>query len=161
MLEYDPGLAIYAIITFLVLFVLLWKLAWPKIIGAIEEREEKIRNSLEEAEKAREAAERTTAEYQEMIAKAREESAEIIRKGTEQAEKVREDLIAKAKDDATKFVENTKKELELERDKAIQEMKLKVVDLSVAIATKIVKTSLTEEKQMELARQALKEMELN
>lgn len=161
MLQFDPGLSIWTIITFLVLLFVLWKTAWPPILSALDAREAKIRTSLEEAEKAKEEAERIMAEYKDMIAKANKESAEIIKKGTTQAEKVREELIAQAKEDAYKLIENAKKDFERERDKAVQDMKSKVIDISVSIATKIIETSLTKKKQMELARKAILEMELN
>ncbi len=161
MLSFDPGLAIWAIITFVVLLIVLGKAVWPKILSALDERETKIRTSLEEAEKAKVEAERVMAEYKEMIAKARQESAEIMKQGAEQAEKVREELIAKAKEDASKFIENAKKELELEQEKAIQEMKAKTIGISVSIATKIIQDALSQEKQIDLARQALQEMETN
>ncbi|MFC1728736.1 F0F1 ATP synthase subunit B [candidate division KSB1 bacterium] len=161
MLQFEPGLAIYTIITFLVLFVMLWKTAWPKILSAIEERETKIRTSLENAEKARQEAERTMAEYKKMIANARQESAEIIKESSEKAEKVREDLIAAAKADAVKLIENTKKELEREQQKAVQEMKARTVDISISIAERIIRSSLTRDQQLELARKALQDMEMN
>jgi len=161
MLSFEPGLAIWTLITFVILLVILGKTAWPKILSALEERENKIRTSLEDAEKAREAAERATEDYNALIAKSKTESAEIIRQSRDQAEKVREDLIAQAKEEAANLVEKTKKELDQEREKAIQEMKKKAVDLSMVIATKIIESSLTKEKQLELARQALQEMEMN
>jgi len=159
MLKFEPGLAIYTIITFLVLFVVLWKTAWPKILSALEERDARIRTSLEEADKAKEEAERIMAEYKDMLAKARKESSEIIRQGTEKAEQVREELIVKAREDAASLMEKTRKDLDRERDKAIQEMKVKSIDLSVAIAAKIITSSLTKEQQAALAREAFKEME--
>ncbi len=159
MLEFDPGLNIWLLITFFLLLIVLWKFAWPQILKAMEDREERIRTSLDEAEKAREAAERITSEYKEMITKAKKESAEIIQQGTAQAEKVREDLIAKAKEDAVILVDKAKRELEMEKDKAIAEMKEKAIDLSVAISAKIITSTLNDDQQRDLARQAIQEME--
>ena len=161
MLHFEPGLAIWAIITFILLLVALYFTAWPAIFSMIEKRDKKIKQSLEDAEKAREAVERTTAEYKEMIANAKKEAAEIIKKGAERAEKVREELIEKANEDARSVIEKTTKQLELERDKAVSELKEQAVNLSVSIAGKIITASLSNEQQIELARKALREMEMN
>lgn len=159
MLNFEPGLAIWTIITFLVLLFILGKTAWPRILSALEEREERIRTSLAEAEKAKEDAERMIAETKEMLGKAKKEVAEIVKQGAEKAEKVREDLIEKAAEDAKTLVEKTKIELEREREKAIEDLKNRTVDLSVAIAARIISSSLTPEQQTGIARQAIKDME--
>ena len=159
LLKFEPGLAAWAIVTFLFLFGLLYYLVWPKLLAFLEERENHIRGSLEEAEKARREAERITAEYRNMISRAKTESVEIIRQAQEQSEKVREQLIAHAKTDAKSIVDKTIHELELEREKAVAELKTRAVNLSVAIAAKIITSSLTLEQQARLAHQALKEME--
>jgi len=159
MLKFEPGLAIWTIISFLGLLFLLWKFAWPRILSALEEREERIRKSIDEAEKAKEEAERMIAETKEMLGKAKKEAVGIVKQGTEKAEKVREDLIAKASEDAKTLVEKTKIELEREREKAIGDLKKRTIDLSVAVAAKIISSSLTPEQQTGIARRAIKDME--
>jgi len=159
MLNFETGLAIWTIITFLILLFILGKTAWPRILSALEEREGRIRTSLDEAEKAKEDAERMIAETKEMLGKAKKEVAEIVKQGAERAEKVREDLIEKAAEDAKTLVEKTKIELEREREKAIEDLKNRTVDLSVAIAARIISSSLTPEQQTGIARQAIKDME--
>ena len=160
-LSFEPGLAIWTIITFLVLLIILGKTAWPKILAALNERENSIRSALADAEKAREEADRSIADTKEMLNEARKESAGIVQQGVERAEKVREDLIAKAGDEARALIERTKHELELEREKAVSELKNRAVDLSVAIAAKIITSSLTPEQQEELARRSIKNLESN
>ncbi|GAI74109.1 unnamed protein product [marine sediment metagenome] len=132
---------------------------WPKILTALNEREEKIRLSLAEAEKAREEAEHIRVEYNELVREAKKEASEILKKGIEQAGTMREEMIAKAAEDAKKIVDKTKIELERVREKSATELKNRAVQLSIAIAEKIITTSLTPEKQAELARKALKDME--
>ncbi|MCP4726071.1 MAG: F0F1 ATP synthase subunit B [bacterium] len=161
MLDFAPGLTIWSLITFFILFLALAKFAWPQILKAMEDREERIRTSIDDAEKAREEAEKIKAEYKDMIDNAKKESAEIIKQGADKAEKVREELVEKAREDAAGIIEKTKRELELERDKAVSEMKERAIDLSVAISAKIITSALDEEKQKELARQAIQEMESN
>lgn len=159
MLQFEPGLAIWTIITFLILVILLWWKVWPRILSALEEREEKIKTALSDAEKAQQEAVQKMEETKEMLNKARKEASEIVKKGADRAEKVREELIAKAEDDARSLVERTKNELDLERQKAVSELRERAVDLSVAIAAKIIDSSITPEQQTDLARQSIKDIE--
>jgi F-type H+-transporting ATPase subunit b len=159
LLQFEPGLVIWAIVTFFVLLLALYFTAWPKLLSFLENRENYIRSSLEDAEKARQAAERITAEYKDMISLAKKESIDILKQTRAQADKVREELLAKAREDAKRILDKTIREFELERDKAIIELKNRAVNLSVAIAGKIIMSSLTSEQQTDLAMQALKEMD--
>lgn len=159
MLQFEPGLAIWTIITFLILVILLWWKVWPRILSALEEREEKIKTALSDAEKAQQEAVQKMEETKEMLNKARKEASEIVKKGADRAEKVREELIAKAEDDARSLAERTKNELDLERQKAVSELRERAVDLSVAIAAKIIDSSITPEQQTDLARQSIKDIE--
>ena len=159
MLQFEPGLAIWTIITFLILVILLWWKVWPRILSALEEREEKIKTALSDAEKAQQEAVQKMVETKEMLNKARKEASEIVKQGADRAEKVREELIAKAEDDARSLVERTKNELDLERQKAVSELRERAVDLSVAIAAKIINSSITPEQQTDLARQSIKDIE--
>jgi F-type H+-transporting ATPase subunit b len=159
LLQFEPGLVIWAIVTFFVLLLALYFTAWPKLLSFLENRENYIRSSLEDAEKARQAAERITAEYKDMILQAKKESVDILKQTRAQADKVREELLAKAREDAKRILDKTIREFELERDKAIIELKNRAVNLSVAIAGKIIMSSLTSEQQTDLAMQALKEMD--
>ncbi len=160
LLDISTGILIATLTVFVIVLLAMSKF-WPKMVKLIEDREETIRSSLANAEKAKEEAEKIQVQYQEMIAKAKQESGEIIKNGTVQAEKVKDELIANAKEESKQIVENTRKEMELEREKAVQELKAKIVDISIVIATKVIKSSMTDEKQAELAREALKEMEMN
>jgi F-type H+-transporting ATPase subunit b len=159
MLQFEPGLAIWTIVTFLILFIALWRLVWPKILLTLEEREESIKTALSEAKNAQVEAEQKFEETKEMLNKARKEAQDIIKQGAKRAETVREELIKKASEEARSIVEKTKIELEREREKAISELKERAVNLSVAIAAKIISSSLTAEQQADLAKQAIKDLE--
>ena len=152
MLVFEPGLAIWTIITFLILLAALWWKVWPRILSALEEREEKIKTALSDAEKAQQEAEKKIEETKEMLNKARKEAQKIVKQGADRAEIVRDELIEKASEEAKSIVEKTKKDLERERDKAVSELKERAVDLSVAIAAKIINSSLTSEQQSDLAK---------
>ncbi len=159
MLQFEPGLAIWTIITFIVLLLLLSKTAWPKILSVLDERENKIKSSIEDAEKARDDAEKMIEEHKNILDNAKKEAAEIIRKGNERAEKIHEEARELAKEEARNLIQSTKVELEREREKTIVDLKDRAADLSVAVAAKIIGSSLTPEQHLEHARNAIREMD--
>jgi F-type H+-transporting ATPase subunit b len=160
MLQFEPGLAIWTLVTFLFLLLLLAKTVWPIILSTLDERENKIRSSIDNAEKAKLDAKKILGEHKAMLDNAKKEAAEIIKKGSDRAEKIHEEALTKAKKDAQSLIENTKIEMEREREKAFAELKNRAADLSVSVAAKIIGSSLSNEQQLERARIAIKEMEL-
>src|SRR5262249_13916510 len=92
----DPGLFIWTIITFLVLLALLAKFAWKPLLKALEKREETIRKSLEDAQKAKEELERLQSESAQIIRQARVDAETIIARTRADADKLAEELRHKA-----------------------------------------------------------------
>jgi F-type H+-transporting ATPase subunit b len=93
----DPGLFIWTILTFLVLLALLAKFAWRPLLAALDTRQEAIKKSLEDAEKAKQELARLQHESTKIIEQARVDAESILAKTRSDAERLREDLKAKAK----------------------------------------------------------------
>ena len=126
-----PGLYIWTIITFLLLFYVLAKFAWKPLLSMLEQRENLIKDSLENAEKAREELDKLNAESEAIISKARSEAQSILSEGKAAADKIKEDTITKAKDEASKIREDAQHQIQVEKDKAISDIRKEVVDLSL------------------------------
>jgi len=133
---------VWGAISFVLLFGVLGKFAYPAIKKSIEERTEKIRNSLDDAEKAKVDAEGVLAEYNRQLADARAESARIIEEARTQAEQVRRDLIAKAEADATELRQRTAEQAAAERDRVMGELQGQVAALAIELAEKVVESNL-------------------
>jgi F-type H+-transporting ATPase subunit b len=159
MLQFEPGLMVWTIIIFLLLVVLLRKLAWKPIVGALDERTKHIKDSLEKAEAAQLAAENARAEYEAMMAKASKEAQELIARGRKAAEATRDEIVAKAHSESEQLRQRTIKEIDLARQKALEEIKHTAAQLSVDIAGKIIGRSLAAKDHQDLIRQALHEMQ--
>jgi F-type H+-transporting ATPase subunit b len=159
MLQFEPGLMVWTIIIFLLLVVLLRKLAWKPIVGALDERTKHIKDSLEKAEAAQRAAENARAEYESMMAKASKEAQELIARGRKAAEATRDEIVAKAQSESEQLRQRTIKEIDLARQKALEEIKHTAAQLSVDIAGKIIGRSLVAKDHQDLIRQALHEMQ--
>lgn len=156
LVQLDPGLFVWTIITFLILLTLLSKFAWKPLLNALEKREDEITNSLKNAEKARKELERLTTEGDEIIAQARSEAQAIVSEGKKAADQLKESTLLKAKEEAVTNLEQAKEQIQVEKDKAIAEIKGEVVGLSLSIAEKLVKKNLNEEDNKSLINESLK-----
>ena len=155
----DPGLFIWTILTFLVLLFLLAKFAWGPLLKALEERQEMIRKSLDDADRAKQELERLHQESAQIIAEARGEAQSIVAKSRAAAETVREDLKQKAKEEADALVRGAQRQIQLETARAIQQIRHEVVDLSLAVASKLIKKNLTQEDNDALIQDSLSQID--
>ncbi len=130
-------------LAFIVLFVLLWKFAFPAIIGMLDKRSEAIRESLEKAEQTKVEAERLLEEYKQQMAEARGEAGKVIEQGRKVAESMKEEIVAKANEQAAGIVAKAHEVMEAEKKAAISELQASVADLSVAVAGKLIGEKLT------------------
>jgi F-type H+-transporting ATPase subunit b len=158
LLKVDPGLLLWTIITFAVLVLLMWKTAWRPIVDSLDARAEKVRGDIENAEKAREEAEKVLAAHRQEMAKARDEAADIISKGREEAEKMKNEIVEKANKEASGVVDRARKEVELAKNNALAEIKNEVVLLSTEIAAKIISKNINPDDQKALVQEALNKM---
>ena len=155
LVQLDPGLYIWTILTFLLLFFLLTKFAWKPLLKALAEREEKIRSSLEKADEAQQKLERLGAEGEEIIGKARAEAQSIVSDGKKASEKVRGEIETKAKEKANTIVTQAEKQITAEKEKAISDIRSEVAALSIRIAEKIIRKNLSQKDNMALINESL------
>lgn len=130
-------------IAFLVLFVILWKVAFPPITKMLEKRTSTIKESLERAEETKVEAERLLADYKQQMAEARGEAAKVIEQGRKVAEAMKDEIVAKANGEAAGIVAKAHEAMTAEKKAAIAELQAEVADLSVAVAGKIIGEKLT------------------
>ena len=156
LVQLDPGLFVWTIITFLILLGVLTRFAWKPLLKALETRENEISQSLEDAKKAKQELERLSAESDEIIAKARSEAQGIVSEGKKAAEQLTANTLNKAKEEAMANLSAAKEQIKIERDKAIVEIKGEVVNLSLSIAEKLVKKNLSKEDNKSLIDESLK-----
>ena len=155
----DPGLFIWTILTFVVLVALLARFAWRPLLEALERRQATIAQSLDDAQRARQELERLQRESAQMMAAARTEAEAIIARSRSDAEALREELKQKARSEAATIVKNAERQIQLETARAIQQIRHEAVDLSVAIASKILRRQVSREDNEALIQEALKQAE--
>jgi F-type H+-transporting ATPase subunit b len=141
---------IWGTAAFLVLFLAMLKWGVPAVKNMEAAREERIRNDLEGAEKARTEAEGEKAQYLAQIAGANEEAGRIIEEARQSAEQVRRDLIARAEADAVEIRDRAQTEIAAQQQRAMAELKTDVAQLSIDLAERIVEHNLDRDTQLRL-----------
>ncbi|MBI3048181.1 MAG: F0F1 ATP synthase subunit B [Acidobacteria bacterium] len=155
----DPGLFIWTILTFLVLVALLARFAWRPLMEALERRQATIARSLEDARRAQQELERLQRESAQMMAGARAEAEAIVSRSRSDAEALREELKQKARAEAAAIVRNAERQIQLETARAVQQIRQEAIDLSVAIASKILRRQVSKEDNEGLIEETLKQVE--
>ena len=155
LVQLDPGLFIWTILTFLILLGVLAKFAWNPLLKMLKDREDLIRSSLEDAEKAQTELANLNAEREEIINKARSEAQSILSEGKVAASKLKDETLKAAKDQAKSILTDAEKQIRIEKHKAIEEIKSEVVDLSLSVATKLIKKNISREDNQTLIDESL------
>lgn len=155
MLNIEPGLLIWTIITFLALLFVLRKVAWKPLLAALEQRETSIRDALDEAQRARQEAQELLAENQRILAEANREAARILDQGREEAERLRLSITEQARQEAQRLVEEARQEIEREKQAAVRDLKSTAADLALAAAGRLLETAVTGDEHRRLVTEFL------
>jgi F-type H+-transporting ATPase subunit b len=155
LLAVSPGLAIWTAISFLLLFLILWRFAWKPIVSALDARADRIRKDLETAASSRKEAEEMFYKHKSMIEYARDEALKIVGEGRGEAEQMKAEILEKANLEANEMIQRAKREIDLAREKAVQDIKSEIVNISTEIASKIIERNLKPEDQKALVENEL------
>ena len=153
-----PSLAIY-LVNFLLVLLLLYLFAYKPILRLMDQRAERIRESLEAADTARQEAASSQEAIQEQITEARREGQRIMDQAREASERFRTEEMDKARQEAEAFVERAKEDIARERDTALQEVRASFGDLAITAAERVIRSSLDRQAHEELINQVLEEGE--
>ena len=160
LVQVDPGLFIWTIVTFLVLVTLLAKFAWGPLLKALEARQETIIKSLEDAEQAKQELGRLQNESAEILRSARAEAAAIVSSSRSDADALREELREKARTEADAIIRDAKHQIDLEKTQALREIRGQVADLSITIASRLLDRNISKEDNERLVEDTLKQLDL-
>jgi len=155
----EPGLLIWMLISFAIVFFILRKYAWKPVLKMLYEREEGIEKALKEAENARKSVEKLQTEHDRILNEACIEREKIFR----EAHEIKEKIVSEAREQAImekdKILNSARMTIESEKNVAIKEIRNVAAELSVQIAEKIIRRELSnDQKQKELVEQMMKEM---
>ena len=162
LLNFDPGLILWQIIIFILLFVLLAKLAWKPIINSLHEREQSIQDALDTAEKARAEMSQLKSDNEKLLKEAREERDKILREARDVSNKLKEEAQQEAKKSADKIIEDARAAINIEKQAALKDVKIQVATFALDVAEKLIKKNLSDDKtQKNLIEDYIKDIKLN
>ena len=160
--DFSVGLFFWQTLLFVILVFFLRKYAWKPILNAVEEREDGIKNALDSAEKAKQEMENLNADNERILAEARIERDTLLKEAREMKNNIINEAKEQAGSEADKILSSAKEQINNEKMKAITELKNSVADLSIDMATMVLKSELkNSDKQKQLVTEALKEVNLN
>ncbi len=150
-LSFDPGLFFWSLATFAALMGLLARFTFRPLRKVLEERERRIRESLEKADEARREAEKALALNDEKLREAREEARRIIGEGHRIVAEMRTEAQVSAREEANTIIDHAREEIGREVQRSLEELKGSVANLSVRIARQIIREDTDEKRHAELA----------
>ncbi|MAO85783.1 MAG: ATP synthase F0 subunit B [Candidatus Marinimicrobia bacterium] len=155
MVEVHGGPLLWSVITFLLLLLVLSKVAWGPIISALESREKEIRDALDSAAIAKEDAEKATSEYEKIKQEAHSEAQTILAEAKSIKEKMITDAVDEAKKKAEIETQNALQSINAEKEKAVNEIKSAAVELSIQAASKLIEKNLDDNDNRKLVNEAI------
>ena len=157
--DINGGVILWTIGIFLVLLGLLWWKGWPEILKMVEEREHRIQQQLDQAEKARIQAQELLEEHKKLLAQAKTSAQEILATAKSAAQKERDVLLEKTREEQDMMLERARNEISAEKEKAVQALRREAVDLSIAAASRLIEKNLTGDANRKLVADYLSSIE--
>ena len=153
--EFKKDIAIYTLVVFILMIVLLRIVAWKPIIAGLDAREQKIIGAIEDARKSADEAQQRLEEYEARLAVAAQEANEIVAEGRRDAEATKDRIVAEAAEAAKAEQARAISEIELAKNAALQAVAEQATDIAVALAGKIVGRQLNPEDHSKLVQESL------
>lgn len=147
------------LVVFAVVFGILATVIWPKILGALDAREQKILSDLRSADEAREQAKRALADYERSLAQAREEAGRMIAQAKAAATATAAELRARNEVELGELKQRAAREIAAAKTAAVSEIHTEAANLAAAMARKILGREVTVGDQQRLVEESLREME--
>src|SRR3954453_21062773 len=133
-----PGLMIWTIIFFVIVFLILRKYAFGAIQKAIDDRRGGSRRSIEAADEARDEAQRLLEEHRKLIAEARGQAESILSEARKTRESMEQGMREETEAERQRRLEETRKEIAAETSRALQQIRAEVADLTLEAASRVV-----------------------
>ena len=151
-------LGFWSILVFLGLLAVLGRFAWRPLVEAIDAREKHIRDSVQDAERARDQAKALLAEHDKKLAEVQNEVRAILDEARRDAQQTQTEILKQAQSEAQNTRDRAKREIEQARDQALKELFDQAADLATEVAGRIVQRSLNPQDHRDLVQQALNEL---
>jgi F-type H+-transporting ATPase subunit b len=159
LLSPSGGLMFWTIITFVIVLAILWKLALPPILGAVEAREQQVRELIAAAERDRAEAQALLAQHSQQMEETRTRIQELVAEGRTAGERTRDEIIAQARVQADELMVRARRDVRQEQERALEQVRVEAVEIALAAASKLVERNLDQDDNRRLVREYLQELE--
>ena len=153
------GIFVWTWVIFIILFLVLRKWAWGPILGALEARERRIQDTLDEAARERLEAEELLQQHRQMLNQARGEAQEFLAEGRKAGERLKAELVEEAQKQKQEILERSREEIERERDEALATLRREAIDLSIKAASRVLERNLDAEDNRRIVKDYLEVLE--
>jgi F-type H+-transporting ATPase subunit b len=150
-------LLIAFVVNFVILFAILSIFAYKPITKMLNDRQAKIKESMEQVEKIRQETARSEEEIKAHLEKARQEGQGVIAQATQIGERLKEEAKQGARQEAESLITKARSEIQRERDKSIEELRAEFADIAILAAEKVIKETLDKKKHRKIIDEVLKE----
>jgi F-type H+-transporting ATPase subunit b len=161
LIRVTPGLMIWTLVCFAIVFFVLRRYAFGPIQKVIDERRERIRRSIEEADKARAEARKLLEEHRALIGSARRDAEEILAEARRIAEAQRARVREETEADRERRLEETRRQIEAETRRALDQIRAEVADLTLLATEKVVGKALDQADQRRLIEEAIGDLDFS
>jgi len=161
LIEVRLGLMVWTIVCFGITFFVLKRFAFGQIQRVIDERRERIRRSIEEAEKARREARRLLEEHRALIGQARGQAEQILSEARKVAESMARRVKEETEADRQRRLEETKRQIEAETQRALEQIRTEVAELTLIATTKVTGKVLEDADHKRLIDDAIRDLDFS
>jgi F-type H+-transporting ATPase subunit b len=161
LIQVTPGLMIWTVVCFLITLWVLKRYAFGPIQRTIDERRERIRQAIDEADKAREEARSLLEEHRKLVGRAKSDAEEILAEARKVADANERRMREETEAERQRRLEETRRQIEAETRRALEQIRAEVVDLSLLAASKVTRKALDEEDHRRLIEEAVGELDFS
>ena len=161
LIDVVPGLMVWTVLTFLIVMFVLRRVAFSRIQGIINERRERIREALDEADKAREEARHLRELTQKEREEARRDREKILEETRKQAQEQFRRAREEAESDLERRLEENQRAVEAETRKFREEIRRDVIELTLLASEKVTRKTLDEKDQRRLIEETIEEIDVS
>jgi F-type H+-transporting ATPase subunit b len=151
-------LTIWTIVVFAILFLVLRAFAWKPMLEGLQKREENIRGALEDAQRARDEAQKVRQDLKTEMDHASEKVRDLLDAGRRDAERSANEMVAKARSEIQGERERLRKEIDTARDQALQHIWNQTAQLATVVSAKAIRRNLSLDDHRRLVDEALAEL---
>lgn len=155
-LKFDADLALFTLIVFVGLALVLGKFAWGPLIEGLNNREKSINDQIDSAEQANEQAQANLKQYEDKLAGAADEAKEVMAEARKDATTAKEKILTEAKEEADRLRDRALADIEAAKNAAVRDLAEKSVDSAVSLAGNIVRRSLDKSDHSKLIDDSIK-----